>query len=175
MQKSLIVVFGAILLASNAFLAYELISAQSKSEDSELTAQLSTARAKLEQQASRIQQLETRVSSLAYVLPSDVNSAPINFVKTFKFWVPTFNNPARRVPDQAAAEARFHEWLGGQFGGWSRWKVEGGEAAGTPAEGWFYQVSVPKNQASVTASQMKDEILKHFDQRSIYVVESRHQ
>ncbi|MEM9358634.1 MAG: hypothetical protein AAGB04_20840 [Pseudomonadota bacterium] len=163
------------LLGTNAVLAYGLISVQSSAQVSELATQLDAARTKLEQQATRIQKLEAHSSSFAQVLPSNVNSAPINFAKTFIFWVPTFDNLARREPDQATAEAVFHKWLGVQFGGWSRWRVQGGEASGAPADGWFYQVSVPTSQANVTSLQMKDEILKHFEQRSIYVVEIRHQ
>lgn len=84
------------------------------------------------------------------------------------------HDPTPQAPDQVAAEATFRKWLGGEFGGWSRWKVESGKAIGTPEVGWFYQVSVPESQAAVSSSQMKDEVLRHFRQRSIYIIEHRH-
>ena len=174
MQRQFIYILGAILLGCTAFLAYSVASNQSASQMAEFVSELQLTKQKLAIYEARTEALERRLSSTAYVLPSDAKANTFKFAKTFTFWVPTFDNPTRRTPDQLKAESDFHKWLGGQFGGWSRWKVEGGEAAGTPAEGWFYQVSVPESQAGVTSSQMKDEILKHFDQRSIYIVESRH-
>ena len=174
MQRQFIYLLGAVLLGSNAYLAYSIASDQSASQMAAFASELQRANEKIATYEAQIEALESRNLSMAHVLPSNVNADAFKFAKTFTFWVPTFDNPTRRTPDQFEAEARFHKWLGGQFGGWSRWKVEGGEATGTPETGWFYQVSVPKDQISVTSSRMKDEILKHFDQRSIYIVENRH-
>ena len=164
----------AALLVLNAVLAYGLISTQTRSSNPELASALQSATAQLNDHQSRISRIENRIGSLAQVLPSDKTAKPIEFSKTFSFWVPAFSDPTRRVTDPAIAEMKFHEWLAGKFGGWSRWKVQGGEAGGTPEDGWFYQVSVPKGQAEISSLQMKNDILRHFKQESIYIVEHRH-
>ncbi len=127
---------------------------------------------RLEETDKRITSLGRGPNSVAVLVPTAGGSEPIPLSKTFLFWVPSFNDSTRRIPDEKAAEIKFHEWLSKKFGGWSRWKVEGSEDNNQSEQGWFYQVSLPKDKPDVSANSLKETILSYFQQKTIYITEN---
>ena len=127
---------------------------------------------RLEETDKRITSLGRGPNSVAVLVPTAGGSEPIPLSKTFLFWVPSFNDLTRRIPDEKAAEIKFHEWLSKKFGGWSRWKVEGSEDNNQSEQGWFYQVSLPKDKPDVSANSLKETILSYFQQKTIYITEN---
>ena len=112
-------------------------------------------------------------NSVAFLAPTAGGSEPIPLSKTFLFWVPSFTDSTLRSREWKTAEIKFHEWLSKEFGGWSRWKVEGSEDDKKPEEGWFYQVSLPKDKPDVSANAVKETILTYFQQETIYITENQ--
>ncbi len=127
---------------------------------------------RLEETDQRITSLGRGLNSVAFLAPTSGGSEPIPLSKTFLFWVPSFTNSTRRIPDEKAAEIKFHEWLSKKFGGWSRWKVEGSEDNNQSEQGWFYQVSLPKDKPDVSANALKETISNYFQQKTIYITEN---
>jgi len=112
-------------------------------------------------------------NSVAFLAPTAGGSEPIPLSKTFLFWVPSFTDSTLRSREWKTAEIKFHEWLSKKFGGWSRWKVEGSEDDKKPEDGWFYQVSLPKDKPDVSANAVKETILTYFQQDTIYITENQ--
>ena len=129
--------------------------------------------ARLEQADQRIASLGRGLNSVAFLAPTAGGSEPIPLSKTFLFWVPSFTDSTLRSREWKTAEIKFHEWLSKKFGGWSRWKVEGSEDNNQSEEGWFYQVSLPKDKPDVSANALKETISTYFQQKTIYITENQ--
>ena len=128
---------------------------------------------RLQETDQRITSLKRGLNSVAFLAPTADGSEPIPLSKTFLFWVPSFTDPTLSSREWKAAEIKFHEWLSRKFGGWSRWKVEGSEDDKKPEEGWFYQVSLPKDKPDVSANAVKETIATYFQQKTIYITENQ--
>ena len=128
---------------------------------------------RLEGTGQRVSSLGSGLNSVAFLAPTARGSEPVPLSKTFLFWVPSFTDPTLRSREWKTAEMKFHEWLSIKFGGWSRWKVEGSEEDKKPEEGWFYQVSLPKDKPDVSADAVKETIATYFQQKTIYITENR--
>ncbi len=128
---------------------------------------------RLEETDRRITSLGRGLNSVAFLAPTAGGSEPIPLSKTFLFWVPSFTDLTLRSREWKTAESKFHEWLSIKFGGWSRWKVEGSENDNKSEEGWFYQVSLPKDKPDVSANAVKETISTYFHQKTIYITENQ--
>jgi hypothetical protein len=128
---------------------------------------------RLEATDQRMAPLGRGLNSVAFLAPTAAGSEPIPLSKTFLFWVPSFTDSTLRSLEWKTAEVKFHDWLSKKFGGWSRWKVEGSEDDKKPEEGWFYQVSLPKDKPDVSANAVKETILTYFQQKTIYITENQ--
>jgi hypothetical protein len=103
------------------------------------------------------------------------NSEQIYFRKTFIFWAPPFAKAIGATPENwKSIEKQFHNRLSANFGGWSRWTVEGGEFPHGEQEGWFYQVSLPKKNDDMSAKDLREHISHFFHLATFYITETRH-
>lgn len=177
-MKTTSLLFGlsSIFLAATGL--YIVIGVRSNFEA--LETDIHSLQIKRELLARRLDETEQRISSfgrglnsVAFLAPTAGGSEPIPLSKTFLFWVPSFTDPTLRSREWKSAEIRFHEWLSKKFGGWSRWKVEGSEDDKKPEEGWFYQVSLPKDKPDVSVNALKETILTYFQQKTIYITENQ--
>lgn len=176
--KKTSILFGSlsILLASTGI--YIAIGVKSNLErlqtdirSLQINGRLLTGR--LKETDQRIISLGRGLNSVAFLAPTAGGSEPIPLSKTFLFWVPSFTDSTLKSAEWRTAEIKFHEWLSKKFGGWSRWKVEGSEDDKKPEEGWFYQVSLPKDKPDVSANSLKEVILTYFQQKTIYITENQ--
>ena len=99
-----------------------------------------------------------------------------DFLKTFVFWVPQQTNENTDFPRMYFEQ--LEEWLGKNFGGWTKWKVEGGgyskESKKMSETGWFYQASLAKDKPDVEAKDIYRILKETFHQNHLYIIETPH-
>lgn len=96
------------------------------------------------------------------------------FTHSYILWVPKFDSPSARHTDPAAGEAVFHAWIKSEYGGWTRWDVQGDEGAADSEPGWLYLISSPKSRLTDGPDVLLSQLQEHFRDTSFYLIQIPH-
>jgi hypothetical protein len=98
----------------------------------------------------------------------------VRFTKTFVFWVPVANPDSVLFPAERYNDLQV--WLTASFGGWTRWRVEGGsdrpDGNNSRSEGFFYQASLSGAKPDQGADALRGKLTEIFGENNWYVVEA---
>ncbi len=102
----------------------------------------------------------------------------IPFKKTYLFWTPRINknDDQKMIKKLKEIDSRYPDsydvyltkkeslegWLEDEFGGWSRFNIEGSGRRKQHLQGSIYLTSLPKNEADVSVSQLNDKLGELF-------------
>ncbi|MCH8837997.1 MAG: hypothetical protein IIA60_09400, partial [Candidatus Marinimicrobia bacterium] len=82
------------------------------------------------------------------------------FTKTFPFWVPIKVGIGEQEAEyiNESAYTSLHSWLSADFGGWTRWIVNGSKYFASRGEveeeGYFYQVSLQASKDDISNDEL---------------------